>query len=50
LTASSAKAAADTDGTSVHSKAVKGFLKALWSKEDPYYARPIVASREGVRW
>jgi hypothetical protein len=40
----------DTDGTWVHSKSVKGFLKALWSKEDPSYERPIVAKREGVRW
>jgi hypothetical protein len=40
----------DTDGTWVHSKNVKGFLKALWSKEDPSYERPIVAKREGVRW
>ena len=43
---------ADTDGTWVHSKNVKGFLKALWSKEDPSYERPIVAKpkTEGVRW
>lgn len=41
---------ADTDGSWVHSKAVKGFLKALWSKEDPSYERPFVASRGGVRW
>ncbi|WCT74427.1 nuclear transport factor 2 family protein [Sphingomonas naphthae] len=41
---------ADTDGTWVHSKNVKGFLKALWSKDDPSYQRPFVASREGVRW
>jgi SnoaL-like domain len=41
---------ADTDGTWVHSKNVKGFLKGLWSKEDPSYERPIVAKRDGVRW
>ena len=43
---------ADTDGTWVHSKNVKGFLKALWSKEDPSYERPIVAKPKtvGVRW
>jgi hypothetical protein len=40
----------DMDGTWVHSKNVKGFLKALWSKADPSYERPVVASREGVRW
>lgn len=43
---------ADTDGTWVYSKNVKGFLKGLWSKEDPSYERPIVAKpkTEGVRW
>jgi hypothetical protein len=43
---------ADTDGTWVHSKNVQGFLKALWSKEDPSYERPITARprSEGVRW
>jgi hypothetical protein len=41
---------ADTDGTWVHSRNVKGFLKALWNKDDPSYQRPIVASTEGVRW
>lgn len=41
---------ADTDGTWVHSKNVKGFLKALWSKADPSYERPIVAKTDGVRW
>jgi hypothetical protein len=40
----------DADGSWVHSKNVKGFLKALWSKEDPSYERPIVAGREGRRW
>lgn len=38
------------DATWVYSKNIKGFLKAIWSKEDPSYERPIVASREGVRW
>lgn len=43
---------ADTDGTWVHSKNVKGFLKALWSKDDPSYERPYIAKprSEGVRW
>jgi hypothetical protein len=43
---------ADTDAKWVHSKFVKGFLKGLWSKDDPSYERPIVArpSSEGVRW
>ena len=43
---------ADTDGTWVYSKNVKGFLKALWSKDDPSYERPIVAKpqSDGVRW
>lgn len=43
---------ADTDGSWVHSDNVKGFLKALWSKEDPSYERPIVAKPrdQGVRW
>jgi hypothetical protein len=41
---------ADTDGSWVYSKAIKGFLKALWSKEDPSYERPIVAKPDGVRW
>jgi len=40
----------DTDGSWVHSKNVKGFLKALWSKEDPSYERPIVAGHDGLRW
>lgn len=43
---------ADADGSWVHSNNVKGFLKALWSKDDPSYERPIVAKprNEGVRW
>ncbi len=43
---------ADTDGTWVHSKNVQGFLKAIWSKEDPSYERPFTAKprSEGVRW
>lgn len=41
---------ANADGSWVHSKAIKGFLKALWTRDDPSYERPIVAQREGVRW
>ena len=41
---------ANTDGTWVHSKNVKGFLKGLWSKDDPSYERPITAKTDGVRW
>jgi hypothetical protein len=43
---------ANTDGTWVHSKNVQGFLKAIWSKEDPSYERPFVAKprSEGLRW
>lgn len=41
---------ADADGTWVHSKNVKGFLKAAWSREDPSYERPFEAKRDGVRW
>jgi hypothetical protein len=40
----------DADATWVYSKPIKGFLKGLWSKEDPSYERPFVASRDGVRW
>ena len=43
---------ADCDGSWVHSASVEGFLKGLWSKDDPSYERPIVAKpkAEGVRW
>jgi hypothetical protein len=43
---------ADADGTWIHSKWVKGFLKGIWSKEDPSYERPITwkSKEEGVRW
>ena len=36
----------------LQSDAIKGFLKGLWSKEDPSYERPIVwkTKEEGVRW
>jgi hypothetical protein len=46
------EATADCDGTWIHSKNVKGFLKGLWSKEDPSYARPYSwkPKEEGVRW
>jgi hypothetical protein len=46
------EATADCDGTWIHSKNVQGFLKGLWSKEDPSYERPFTPKlrSEGVRW
>jgi len=46
------ESSASADGTWVHSKPVQGFLKALWSKEDPSYERPFNPKprSEGVRW
>lgn len=43
---------ADADPNWLHSDAIKGFLKPLWSKEDPSYERPITwkPREEGVRW
>ena len=43
---------ANSDATWVYSKNVKGFLKGLWSADDPSYERPVVprAKTEGVRW
>ncbi len=43
---------ADADPSWLHSEAIKGFLKPLWSREDPSYERPIVArpKEEGLRW
>ncbi len=43
---------ADADPDWVHSDAIKGFLKPLWSKEDPSYERPITwkPRDKGVRW
>ncbi len=40
------------DGSWVHTDPVKGFLKHLWSKDDPSYERPITwkPKEEGVRW
>lgn len=36
----------------VHSKNVEGFLKGLWSRDDPSYERPLrwKPKDEGVRW
>ncbi len=34
----------------VHSPAVKGFLRSVWSKEDVSYQRPIKVGSDGVRW
>lgn len=46
------EASANADGSWVHSPNVKGFLKALWGKDDPSYERPIAwkPKEEGVRW
>lgn len=46
------EATADCDGTWVHSKNVQGFLKGLWSKQDPSYERPYEwqPKEAGVRW
>jgi hypothetical protein len=43
---------ADADASWLQSAAIKGFLKPLWSKDDPSYERPIVARppSDGVRW
>lgn len=43
---------ADADGGWLQTAAIKGFLKPLWSKDDPSYERPIVAKppSEGLRW
>lgn len=43
---------ADADPSWVFSDAVKGFLKAQWSKDDPSYERPIrwKPKEEGLRW
>lgn len=43
---------ADADPKWVHSDAIKGFLKPLWSKDDPSYERPYEwkPKEEGVRW
>jgi hypothetical protein len=43
---------ADCDPQWVNSAAVKGFLKGIWSPEDPSYERPIQwkPKEEGVRW
>jgi hypothetical protein len=46
------ESSADCDGSWVNSKPVQGFLKALWSRQDPSYERPITPKprSEGVRW
>ena len=41
---------ANTDGSWVHSPAVRGFLKARWDGQDPSYDRPFTPSRDGLRW
>jgi hypothetical protein len=46
------EATADGDGTWIHSKNIQGFLKGLWSKDDPSYERPYnwKPKEDGVRW
>jgi hypothetical protein len=46
------EATADCDGSWIRSQAVQGFLKPIWSKDDPSYDQPYHwQSREtGVRW
>lgn len=34
----------------LHDKAVKGFLRGEWSKQDPSYLRPVVIDGPGKRW
>ena len=43
---------ADGDPSWVHAEAIKGFLKPLWSRDDPSYERPISwkPKEEGIRW
>jgi hypothetical protein len=41
---------ADADASWVYSKNIQGFLKPLWSKDDPSYERPYDAKKAGVRW
>jgi hypothetical protein len=42
----------NADASWLKSPEVKGFLKGLWSKEDPSYERPIIwtTADKGVRW
>jgi len=46
------EASAEADGSWVHSPAVRGFLKARWSGDDPSYDRPYQwqPKDQGVRW
>lgn len=46
------EATADCDGSWVHSRQISGFLKPLWSKQDPSYERPYQwkSKDEGIRW
>ncbi len=41
---------ANGDASWAYSEDIQGFLKPLWSRDDPSYERPVVASDEGVRW
>jgi hypothetical protein len=38
------------DASWLHAPAISGFLKGLWSREDPSYQRPIEPGPDGARW
>lgn len=42
--------AAEADTSWLHSGAMKGFLKGLWSHEDPSYQRPVAPTEGEQRW
>ena len=46
------EATADCDGSWIRSEAVRGFLKPIWSKDDPSYQRPYEwkPKDQGLRW
>jgi hypothetical protein len=42
--------AVEGDASWLHSKAVSGFLKGLWNKQDPSYRRPNLPDVNDKRW
>lgn len=38
------------DASWLHSKAIAGFLKGLWTKDDPSYHRPVRLNPDDARW
>jgi hypothetical protein len=42
--------AIEGDASWLHSKAVSGFLKGIWSKDDPSYRRPNLPGPKDQRW